>query len=56
MTHILRQIRWNLQRRSLETKILNFCQIEFRPSDVEAAFTEAMAQQKARFMRGITDV
>ena len=52
MTYILKKIRWNLQRSSLETRIMNYCRIEFRPSDVEAAFTEAMKQQEALFMRG----
>lgn len=50
MTHILKKIRWNLQRNSLEQKILNYCKIEFRPCDVDAAFMEAMTHQKATFM------
>jgi hypothetical protein len=50
VTYILKKIRWNLQRNSLEQKILNYCRIEFRPCDVEAAFTEAMLRQEALFM------
>lgn len=52
MTYILKKIRWNLQRNSLEQKVLNYCRIEFKPCDVEAAFTEAMLHQEALFMRG----
>lgn len=56
MTYLLRAIRWKLQRNSLETKILNYCKIEFRPSEVDAAFTAAMEKQKNLFMKGVSNV
>ncbi len=50
MTYILKKLSWNLHKRSIEHRIMDYCRIEYRPSDVDAAFNEAMRQQEQYFM------
>ena len=55
MKKLIQNIRWALVRQSLEQKVMNYCKIEFRPYEVDAAFTAAMNKQKNAFM-GVTNV
>lgn len=52
VTYILRKLRWNLQKRSIENRVMHYCKIEFRPADIDAAFTDVMRKQEQMFMKG----
>lgn len=52
VTYILKKISWNLYKRSIEQRIMDYCRVEFKPWEFESAFTDAMIKQEQAFMSG----
>jgi len=53
---IFNYIKWLLVRSQVEENVLRFCELEYKETDVNSAFIEAMSQAKYRAIYGGSNV